>query len=440
MIYKFGAQKAGDPQYPDGVIAQGRDGNLYSACAFGGTFNDGAVFRITPQGSLSVLYDFTSYNGSSGLTLGTGGDFFGTAIYGGPLTHGTIFKITPAGKLTVLYEFTGQDDDKFPSAPPIEAADGNFYGTTNGAEGDISAGTVYSMRPSGKERVVFRFAGFKGGTDPVDPLVQGNDGNFYGTAAGGGAYGGCGWGCGTVFTVTAKGVETVLHNFDHKSDDGNSPDAPLIQANDGNFYGTASYGGIDEVGTVFRITASGKFTLLHTFQGGVDDGAGPWRGLVQATDGNLYGVTAAGGVSSYGTIYRITPAGLYSVVYNFEAPAVSPSATLIQHTNGKLYGTTSGIDASGFRINYGTFLSVDLGLEPFVSLQPTSGKAGQLVGILGQGFKGASSVEFDGMPATFNVESDTFLTATVPAGASTGFVTVNTHGNLKSNKEFRVLR
>jgi uncharacterized repeat protein (TIGR03803 family) len=432
VLYNFGESQT-DPQYPRGVIVEGRDGDLYSTTPYGGTSSDGTVYRITPRGELSVLYDLNSYNGSSGLTLGTDGDFYGATVYGGNGPgYGTAFKITPGGDLTTLYDFSGENYDAYPDAPPIEATDSDFYGTTLG-DFNGNGGTVYKMTPAGEETTLFKFDRADGAS-PTDPLIQAADGNFYGTTSSGGNSDNCAqYGCGTIFKLTPKGRLTVLHNFEVS--DGFYPSVPLIQGSDGDFYGTVQEGGANNLGVVFKVTPRGKFTLLHIFRGG-SDGDSPDAALLQATDGNFYGIGGAGGQYNAGVIYKITARGTYSVIYSFNGTdGLAPESALVQHTNGKLYGVT----LEGGSYNYGTFFSVDLGLGPFVSLMSTSGKVGKLVEILGQGFTGAAGVSFNGESAKFKVVSDTYLTATVPPGATTGFVTVATPGGkLKSNKEFRV--
>jgi uncharacterized repeat protein (TIGR03803 family) len=434
VLYDFGASQTA-PQYPQGVIAQGRDGNLYSTTPYGGTSNDGTVFRITPAGKLTVIYELSSYGGSSGLALGTDGNFYGATVYGGNAPgYGTAFRITPHGQLTTLYDFSGQNFDAYPFAPPIQGRDGNFYGTT---DGDFvgNGGTVYMMTPSGDEATLFQFDRADG-AGPVDPLIQATDGNFYGTTNSGGASGRCGqYGCGTLFKLTPEGALTVLHSFNVMNFDGYYPVAPVVQGSDGNFYGTVPHGGKYGWGIVFKITPRGKYTILHSFN--ISDGRTPQAGLLLATDGNFYGSTEGSGKSDAGTVFKVTPSGQFSLLYSFDGTTSGfPIAGFVQHTNGKLYGDT--LEAGKY--NFGTFYSLDLGLSPFVSLISTSGKVGKSVGILGQGFTGTTSVSFNGTSAKFKVVSGTYLTAVVPSGATTGFVTVSTPGGkLKSNKKFQVM-
>ena len=429
-LYDFG-DASGDPLNPQysGIVAQGQDGNLYSTTPAGGSAGFGTVFKITAQGAISVLYNFDGTHGRvpcSGLTLATDGNFYGTTSVGGSGNLGVIFKITPAGALTVLHTF-GSSDGYSPFAPPIQAADGNFYGTA--AFGGASAyGTVYKLTSTGVYTVLHSFD-LTNGSRPYGPLVQGNDGNFYGTAFGGvgnNRYG-------MVFKVTGKGTFTILHAFDLT--DGGDPYAGLVLGKDGNFYGTTSNGGSVGYGNVFKITPGGAMTVLHSFTPATD-GATPYGGLVQATDGNFYGVGYSGGTKDDGTIFRIAPSGTFSARYSFTGTSGGfPMVTLLQHTTGTLYGDTNTAGAH----NTGAFYSLKASLAPYAALLPTSGKVAKTIGILGQGFNGATGVSFNGTAAKFKISSDTFLTATIPAGATTGVVTVTIPGgNLKSKINFRV--
>jgi uncharacterized repeat protein (TIGR03803 family) len=438
VLYNFGTN-SGDPAGPSysGIISQGRDGRLYSTTAAGGTNGGGAMFSITPHGVLETLFSFDGAHGSgsySGLTLGTDGDFYGATETGGSYGWGTVFKAKSSGTLTVLYNFGGSDTDGiFPYAPPVEGSDGNFYGTTF-AGGSYNGGIVYKITPSGKLTTLYVFGNLYDQTNglwPYAPLVQGTDGNFYGTTSIGGADGE-----GVVFKITSTGKFTLLHSFD--GTDGARPDSPLVQGGDGNFYGTTTFGGSLNYGVVFKITPNGKFAVLHNMNGTTDGGI-PTAGLVQATDGNFYGVNSDNGMGvNAGVIFMISPKNPYafSALYTYSGTqGFGPEVTLLQHTNGILYGDNNVGGTPGS----GTFFGVNIGTKPFVSLVTTSGKVGNTIGILGQGFKGATGVSFNGIPATFKVVSSTYLTAKVPSGATTGFVTVTKPtGTLKSNKKFRV--
>jgi uncharacterized repeat protein (TIGR03803 family) len=438
VLHNFGT-KSGDGTNPSysGIVAQGRDGNIYSTTGNGGTYNLGTVFKITPAGKLSVIYSFDGPHGAEpygGLTLGTDGNFYGAAFAGGKFSYGTVFEITPGGSLTVLFNFTGGNDGSNPHAAPIEGTDGNFYGTTRTGGKNIYYGTIYKITPSGKLTTLYSFDVTPHGDYPVAPLVQGTDGNFYGTTVNGGASN-----QGIVFRITPSGKLTVLYSF---GTTGSEPYSPIIQATDGNFYGTTALGGSVGVGIVFKLTPAGNLTVLYNFANGGGPSV-PYAGLVQATDGYFYGNTYQGGTKSDGAVFRINAKRQFSKLYDFDSTTGAiPEVTLLQHTNGILYGDTyeggTSKPACG-NVGCGVFYSWNAGLKPFVSLVSTSGKVGKTVEILGQGFTGTKGVSFNGKGATFKVVSATYLTATVPSGATTGSVTVTTSGGtLTSNKQFRV--
>jgi uncharacterized repeat protein (TIGR03803 family) len=425
------------PTY-SGIVAQGRDGNMYGTTENGGApkeVNRGTVFQVTPAGVLTVIYSFPAdesqgWSPFGGLTLGTDGNFYGTTnFYGVPggSSFGSVFQIMPDGSLTYLYIFSGGIDGRYPTAPPIQGTDGNWYGTTRGDSSN--PGTVYKLTPAGKFTSLHQFAN---GDLPNAPLVQAIDGNFYGTTAHGGTNI-----QGNVFRITSAGKLTVLYQFDGTH--GAAPYSPIIQGADGNFYGTAIESGSAFGGVVYKLTSGGKITVLYNFIQGSGPSV-PYAGLVQATDGNFYGTTSQGGTLNDGTIFRISgKVSTPSYLYNFDRiTGLLPEDTLLQHTNGILYGDTlQGGDPTS---SCGVFYSWNQGLKPFASLVFTSGKVSQTVQVLGQGFTGTSAVSFDGVAASFTVVEDTYLTAVVPAGGMTGSVVVTTPGGmLTSNKIFRVL-
>jgi uncharacterized repeat protein (TIGR03803 family) len=438
VLYNFGSgsQDPIEPSY-SGIIAQGRDGNLYSTAPTSLANYYGAVFMITPGGAFTVVYNFapvtSGTNPYSGLVLGTDGSFYGTTAFEGT-NYGTIFKITPNGQFSVLYTFTGGSDGAHPYAPPIQANDGNLYGTTSGQSSQSPYGTVYKLTRAGQVTPLYQFDQ-RHGTAPYFPLLQGSDGNLYGVTTAGGNLN-----AGVVFKITRRGKFTVLYNFDITH--GSQPFGPLVQGNDGNIYGTTFNGGTNGSGVIFQFKPNGRLKVIHNFEG-TGGGFYPVTGLVQASDGNFYGTTHNGGPVDAGTIFRVTPQGQYTVLHKFDGTdGKFPMVTLTQHTNGILYGDTKeGGSVSSCGGNCGTFYSLDLGLPPFVSLAPLAGKVGRKIEFLGQGFTGTTAVSFNGVAANFNVISDTFLTADVPSGATTGFVTVTTPGStLKSNREFRVTK
>jgi uncharacterized repeat protein (TIGR03803 family) len=442
VLYNL-ASHTGDPWYPTwiGLFAQGRDGNLYSTSQAGDLLNGqryGTVFQLTPAGSVTVLHSFTvGGRPNGGLTLGTDGSLYGTSVQDGTV-YGTVFKITTSGEFTVLHNFNGTPEGSGPRAAPIQGTDGNFYGTTYSG-GKCAHGTVYKMTPSGKLTVLYTFGCSAGSLGGPAALIQGTDGNFYGTTIFGGGHP-CNGGCGGIYKMTPAGKLTVLHSFIYT--DGEYPDGAIIQASDGNFYGTTARG--NYYGTIYKMTPAGGLNVIHDFKGDAL-GAIPQAGLVQATDGKFYGAAETSNGTGPGVLFQITSTGTYSVVHSFKGTdGRYPEVSLFQHTNGTLYGDTSEGGGGTLCPNgagCGVLYSLSMGLGPFVHfLHPQSlGKVGASIGILGQGFTGTTSVSFNGTPATFTVSSDTYLTAKVPAGATTGPVSVATAGgNLTSDQTFRV--
>jgi uncharacterized repeat protein (TIGR03803 family) len=381
---------------PNAGPVQGTDGNVYGITGLGGASNNctlgcGTVFKIIPSGIPSTVTTLHSFNGTdgsfaTGLVQGTDGNFYGTTANGGSSNNctdgcGTVFKITAKGALTTLHSFNGSD-----------------------------------------------------GSGPYSGLVEGTDGNFYGTTDYGGSSNNCTLGCGTVFKITSKGALTTLYNFCSKSNcaDGSSPYAALIRGIDGNVYGTTEGGGTNYNGTVFRMTAKGALTTLHSFDNA--DGYSP-SGLVQGTDGNLYGTTQGGGAIAFGTVFQITTNGTLTTLHSFDdSDGADPQSAPVQATNGMFFGTTFFAGDGGF----GSVYTLAMGLGPFVRTNPTSGNVGTKVTILGNNLADATSVTFNGTEATFKA-SGTYITTTVPTGANTGTVEVVTPKTiLKSNVDFRV--
>jgi uncharacterized repeat protein (TIGR03803 family) len=297
-----------DGNFPQAGLVQATDGNFYGTTAYGGTNgNYGTVFKITPSGTLTTLYSFNGTDGAApfaGLVQASDGNFYGTTDFGGANGDGTVFKITPSGTLTTLYTFCAQGGECTDGADPnglVQASDGNFYGTT-WSGGDNGYGTVFKITPSGTLTTLYPFCSQPGCTDgshPTAGLVQAADGNFYGTTAFGGAND-----YGTVFKISG-GALSILHSFQGYPNDGSDPFAALVQATDGNLYRTTTGGGANLYGTLFKITPNGTLTTLHSFQGYPNDGSDPSAALVQATDGNLYGTTTGGGANLHGTVFRL---------------------------------------------------------------------------------------------------------------------------------------
>src|ERR1022692_3421552 len=403
--------------------------------------------------TLTTLHSFGGPDGAyplAGLVQATNGYLYGTTEGGGANAYGvyegTVFKMTPSGALTTLYGFSPPVGTATEGANPvaglIQATNGDFYGITeDGGANCFNCGTVFKITPSGALTILYAFPS---PYFPVAGLVQATNGYLYGTTSGGPSI---------VFKITPAGTLTTVYNFcsvnsPAECTDGADASAGLVQATDGNLYGTTEDGGAYGGGTVFKITPSGTLTTLYSFcaQSGCTDGEYPVAGLVQATDGNFYGTTEYGGANSSGsgvnagTVFKITPSGTLTTLYNFCSQSnctdgYFPCAGLVQATNDYLYGTTY----SGGANNKGTVFSLSVRLGPFAETQPTSGKVGAAVKILGTNLKGATRVTFNGTAAVFTVKSASEITTTVPTGATTGTVEVVIPGaTLSSNVPFRV--
>ena len=442
---------------PTGDLVQGFNGKFYGVTLYGpGRTGVGTVYDVTSTGTLSLLNTFQSFYGQNslgyqgGLTLGVNGNFYGSAPQGGANGFGVIYQVTPAGKLRALYNFCSQlntqgdcADGGVPSAGVLQAANGNLYGTAYNGGVSGNFGTIFELTPAGTLTTLYTFCLQNGCLDGQNPagLLQAQDGNFYGITTSGGANGAYG----TVFKRNARGVLTTLHSFcsekkvvgsETECVDGHQP-GTLVQGANGNLYGTTIYGGnyvscpYIGCGTIFEITPTGKFTIIHAFN--ASDGEVP-NSLLQATDGNFYGT--AGLALGGGTIFKITPTGQFTVLYTFGS-FTGPSG-LMQATDGNFYGTTS---SGGGSCSCGTVFSMSMGLSPFAEDIPGTAKVGKKITILGNNLTGTTSVTFNGTAATFTVLSDTAIRATVPAGATTGTVQVVTPSQtLNSNVAFRVVQ
>jgi uncharacterized repeat protein (TIGR03803 family) len=341
-LYSFTGGNDGDN--PVAGLVQASDGNLYGTTYEGGTNGDGAIFRITTGGVLTPLYSFTDGNDGarpySGLMQANDGSLYGTTADGGTNGDGVVFRITTNDVFMPLYSFTGGHDGADPRGGLMQASDGNLYGTT--ADGGTNFdGTVFRITTNDVFTPLYSFTGGHDGTFPEAALVQAGDGNLYGTTYQGGISNDIP-GYGTVFRITTNGALTPLYTFTN-GNDGAHPSAGLVQANDGNLYGTTADGGTNGYGTVFRITTNDVFTPLYSFTDG-HDGADPEAALLQAGDGNLYGTTYEGGTNGYGVVFRITTNGMLTPLYSFTDghDGADPLAGLVQAGDGNLYGTAPG--------------------------------------------------------------------------------------------------
>jgi len=308
----------------------------------------GTVYRITPTGVLTTLANFNASTGSypwAGVVQGSDGNFYGTTVGGGTFDRGTVFRMTPDGTITTLVNFTSSTGS-YPYGTLIQASDGNFYGTTSYGPTFNGTGTVFRMTPEGTLSTLIEFTATTGGT-PAGPLVQGTDGSLYGNTGSGGKFD-----YGTVFRIKinkyGKSEFTTLVNF--KGGNGAAPNGGMVEGPDGNFYGTTFAGGSstncrDRCGTVFRMTPAGQLTTLINFN--VRNGGKPRAGLFLGGDGNLYGTTSTGGNSSScsngcGTVFKITPSGTFTTQFAFDYYTNGGflTAPVVQGSDGALYGTT----------------------------------------------------------------------------------------------------
>ncbi|MGA8429907.1 MAG: choice-of-anchor tandem repeat GloVer-containing protein [Candidatus Sulfotelmatobacter sp.] len=453
-LLDFNGSNGADPYY--GSLVQGTDGNSYGVTFQGGVSANcqalgvnqgcGTIFKMTPGGTLTTIYDFCQQSGCTdgyiptGITLSSNGNFYGTTYAGGTYGQGTVFRVTPRGILTSLYSFCVQAncaDGRIPLGGIIQASDGNWYGTTFGGGNPgcgYGCGTVFRVTPAGQLTTLYTFPS---SGNPAAPLIQGRDGNLYGTATGNSGNSGSS----TIFRITLSGTFTTVYQFDQPADIYYG----LVQGSDGNFYGTTAIGGSNSAsncslgcGTVFKLTPGGTLNTLYNFcsQANCTDGATPGAPLIQSSNGKFYGTTSFGGSLQAGTIFSISSTGALTTLHSFDVTdGAVPYGGLVQNTNGVIYGMTS----SGGSTDDGVAFSLNGGLHPFASFVRNTGKVGSTVQILGQGFTGTTAVSFNGTPATYSIKSDTFLTATVPSGATTGLVIVTVPGGtLTSNRPFRV--
>jgi len=428
---------------PYAGLVQGLDRNLYGTTIYGGAYGNGNVFQMDPSGKVRSLYDFCAQSNcidgqypDSTLVMGSDGDFYGTTQNGGLYNYGSVFKVSTSGALITLHSFDITDGVN-PYGALLFASDGNFYGTTNAAGActtvGAGCGTVFRISPQGDFKTLYNFCletGCPDGEFPVGGLIEGSDGNFYGTTNAGGNSICPGGGCGTIYRITPSGALTTLHRFNNT--DGAYPAPALVEVRKGLLYGTTAAGGANNDGTVFSITANGFLTTRHTF----DNTAFSPFVLIPGSDGSLYGTTLGGGAQYAGTIFKITPHGILTTLHSFVPHFYYYFGGLTQGTNGRFYGTTY----MGGPADDGTIYNLSLGLKPFVKMQPSVGTAGATVSILGSDLENTSRVTFNGIPATsFQIISPTLVRAILPVGATSGWVEVMVSSyTLRSNVPFFV--
>jgi uncharacterized repeat protein (TIGR03803 family) len=346
---------AADGAYPTAALVVGSDGYFYgttfaegnsSCAAISGYTGCGTAFKMDSSGNLTPLHSFAGgtegAGPETGLIIGTDGYLYGTTGYGGTYNTGTVFQMDSSGNVNTLYSFSGGTDGGYPEAGLIQGTDGYFYGTTL-AGGDLSCeiwgipgcGTIFKIDSAGSFTTLYSFTGGADGANPIEDLIQATDGYFYGTSAFGGdtsctvsGY----TGCGTIFEVDSTGILTPLHQFSGGAE-GGVPVSALIQASDGDFYGTATAGGDSSCsvtatgfayptyigcGTVFQMDSAGDVNALYSFTGTPNDGSNPFASIVEGSDGFLYGTTRWGGTDSScsytnnggcGTVFKVSGPG-----------------------------------------------------------------------------------------------------------------------------------
>lgn len=357
---------------PYGGLVLSPDGNFYGTTEAGGSNNLGTVFQMSPAGAFASPVSFDGANGANpyaALTPGNDGNLYGTTFAGGVSNWGTIFLITTNGALTSLFAFTRTDhpdQGANPGAALVPDGAGNFYSTadyggafTNAAQGGYGYGAVFKLAGDGTVTVPAFFSNTNG-AHPSGGLVLGTDGNFYGTTTFGGlGISGSFWGYGTIFKMSPAGALTNLYRFTGFGD-GGFIYAGLVQGKNGYLYGGAFQGGSQGYGTLFKISTNGTFTLLHAFT--FSESGSPYGGLVEGSDGNFYGTTY-GAYAGYGSVFQLTPDGAFTnLVFFNSANGAHPDGVLVQGPDNNFYGTTSLGGANGL----GTIFRLSVPLPPVI--------------------------------------------------------------------------
>ena len=357
VLHSFTGYTVGqDGSLPYSGVVRDDAGNLYGTTFNGGANDLGTVFKIAPSGKETILHSFANggddgVNPQAGVILDKQGNIYGTTRNGSAHNVGILFKLTPQGTETVLHIFSGGNGNKDggrPQADLIMDDAGNIYGTTHSGGGkgvcnQDNCGTVFKFAPDGTETILHAFTGDKDGGYPNAPVMLDASGNLYGTTETGGKTALCGGaGCGVVFKISPAGKETVLYAF--SGPDGRDPLAGLVSDAQGNFYGTTNGGGNADAGVVFKLTPDGEETVLREFNlGGDNGGVNPLGSLIMDAKGFLYGTTSNGGLTNNGVVYKITQRGKLTVLYPFEGgdDGANPFAGVVMDAQGTLYGTTN---------------------------------------------------------------------------------------------------
>jgi len=349
VLYNFsGSSDGGDPY---ATLIRDSAGNLYSTADYGGTAFAGVVFKVAPNGVETVLYNFSGgADGAqpfSALVRDKAGNLYGTTTMGGSANAGVVFRVDPAGAEAVLHNFVGGTDGTTPTGGLLEDKAGNFYGTTSQG-GTSNAGVLFKIGAKGKYSILHTFTGATndGKYPTYTSLLMDSAGTLYGVTEEGGSANG-----GILYTFIKTGTLTILHSFMGGTTDGcNVLGTPFIDKN-GNFYGTTSSCGASGLGTVWKVSANGDESVLHSFAGGTTDGEYPLAGVIVDANGNVYGNTETGGASNLGTVYKISPGGTFTLVHSFAGTdGKYPYGSFVRNAKGTLFGTA----LNGGTIGYGT--------------------------------------------------------------------------------------
>ena len=427
---------AGDPGYfSNGRLVQAPDGNFYGTCQQGGTKLGGTDFRVTLAGQLTTIYPFDIQPGDIGsfphaaFCLGTDGNLYGTTTRNSGNDAGSFFKISVAGQPTFLY----------PNPPLLSiyaftqllaARDGTFYAALYDLERQPEfpiTGFVLHLAADGTPLFSTQMDRTANGAEPKAALTEGAGGNVYGTASEGGANN-----LGTIFRVTPGGVIILLHSF--AGPDGSKPESSLVKASDGNFYGTTTRGGASDMGTVFRIKPNGTVTTLVSFNGA--NGSFPASGLTIGPDGQLYGTTNTGGTNHDGTFYRMTLQGVLTTLASFNASTGAvPSGGVTLGSDGKFYATTDFGGDNGFGTVYRATSNGTL--TKLASLFDTEGWApleGVIQGSDGNFYGSAALGGINNSGTIFKIDQSGKVSTVAALDETTGFdpapVVQGTDGNL----------
>jgi uncharacterized repeat protein (TIGR03803 family) len=303
VLHAFSGDTGGDGGYPPAGVVRDDAGNLYGVCGFGGFYDGGCAYMLTPDGTFSILHSFSGnftgehdgYSPQGPLVLDKRGNLYGTTAFGGTANLGSIYKITPGGTETVLHSFAGGSDGTSPKTGLVVDKKGNLFGISPGGVND--SGIVFKIAANGTETILYSFAGGDDGKNPMGSLCLGPDGSLYGTTSSGGANK-----VGTVFKLSPNGIMSVLLPFEYES--GGHPEAGVIMDRSGNLFGTTAAGGSHGYGTVYELAPDGTETTLHTF---TKKQSNTEVGLVMDKKGHLYGTMTDGGDGGLGTVFEVIP-------------------------------------------------------------------------------------------------------------------------------------